>query len=173
PIGRTSLAKELRLGIASTRTLIKRLRELGIVDVDLVGGCYLTKKGREIVDTFFKYVKTISDLSNVVERDLKLANYAYGALLRLCTSAESISIVEWRDIFVRYGAKATLIAKIINGKAILPPDENIGENVYPSLRKVREKFNAEEGDYIVITFSDTLTIAEESLIKGLIDILPF
>ncbi len=164
PIGRNMLSKELGLGVASIRTLVKRLRRYGLIDVDVVGGCFLTKNGREIVSRIKKNISKIVDVSTIIENDLRIGGNAFaGVLIRFRSRAEGIGIANIRDIAIRNGAKAALIIFIKDSKAYLPPDRNMNEERYKSLHNVREFLGANEDDVIIITFSDDKTTAEKAL----------
>ena len=170
PIGRHALSRELRLGVASTRTLLRRLREVGIIGVDPVGGCFLTDYGRKIVSLIRRVVKRIERVSQYVEQDLALDNEAYAALT-VSQLVERYSVIELRDLFVRYGASAALIVCIRSGVAALLPDYVANEYSFRSLQTIRKVLSASEGDYIVVTYAPTELQAEEALYRGLTALL--
>ncbi len=164
PMGRNLLSKELGLGTASIRTLVKRLKQYRLIDVDIVGGCFLTEKGREIVSKIKKNTSKIVDVSTIIDSDLKICIYAFAAILtKFRFRAENIGVTNIRDIAIRNGAKAALVIFIKNSKAYLPPDENIDEERYKSLYRIRNFLDAKEDDVIIVTFSDDRTIAEKAL----------
>ena len=170
PIGRHALSRELRLGIASTRTLLRRLREVGVIGVDPVGGCFLTEYGREIVSSIRRMVKRIERVSQLIERDLALDTEAYAALI-VPQLVEDYSVIELRDLFVRCGASAALVVCIRNGIAALLPDYIANEYSLRSLQTIRKALSADEGDYIIVTYAPTDLQAEEALYKGLTALL--
>ncbi|HID80398.1 MAG TPA: DUF4443 domain-containing protein [Ignisphaera sp.] len=170
PIGRHALSRELRLGIASTRTLLRRLREVGIVGVDPVAGCFLTEYGREIVSSIRKMVKRIERVSQHIGQDLALDTEAYAALIAP-QLVENYSVIELRDLFVRCGASAALVIRVRNGIAALLPDYVANEYSLKSLQIIRKALSADEGDYIVVTYASTEPQAEEALYKGLTTLL--
>ncbi len=170
PIGRIALSRELGIGVTSTRTLVKRLRELGIVEVDAVGGCFLTEHGRRILSFLHNLVKRIEHVTPYIGPDLALDREAYAALIAP-PIAEKRSIVMLRDTFVRYGASAVLIACIRKGQAVLPPDFTANEYSLPSLRFIREALGGSEGDYIAVAYARNTRLAEEALYRGLVELL--
>jgi len=170
PIGRVALSRELGIGVASTRTLVKRLRELGVVEVDTVGGCFLTELGRRTLSFLHNFVKRIERVTPYIGSDLALDREAYAALVTY-SIVEKRSIVTLRDTFVRYGASAVLIACIQNGQAVLPPDFTADEHSLPSLRILRESLGAKEGDYIAVAYARGAHLAEEALYRGLVELL--
>ncbi|ADM28336.1 conserved hypothetical protein [Ignisphaera aggregans DSM 17230] len=172
PIGRNLLSKELGLGITSIRTLIKRLRQYRLIDVDIVGGCFLTEKGREIVSKIKKNINKIADVSTIIDNDLKICNYAFAALLtKFRLRAESIGIANIRDMAIRNGAKAALVIFIKNSKAYLPPDESINEERYKSLYRIKNFLDASEDDVIIVTFSDDRITAEKALYNTIVELI--
>jgi len=172
PIGRNLLSKELGLGITSIRTLIKRLRQYRLIDVDIVGGCFLTEKGREIVSKIKKNINKIADISTIIDNDLKICNYAFAAILtKFRLRAESIGIANIRDMAIRNGAKAALVIFIKNSKAYLPPDESINEERYKSLYRIKNFLDAGEDDVIIVTFSDDRIIAEKALYNTIVEFI--
>jgi len=172
PIGRNLLSKELGLGITSIRTLVKRLRQYRLIDVDIVGGCFLTEKGREIVSKIKKNINKIADVSTIIDNDLRICNYAFAAILtKFRLRAESIGIANIRDIAIRNGAKAALVIFIKNSKAYLPPDESINEERYKSLYRIKNFLDASEDDVIIVTFSDDRIIAEKALYNTIVEFI--
>ncbi len=170
PIGRIALSRELGIGVTSTRTLVKRLRELGVVDVDVVGGCFLTELGRRILSFLHNFVKRIEYVTPYIGPDLALDREAYAALITPSITGKH-SIVMLRDTFVRYGASAVLIACIRKGRAALPPDFMANEVSLPSLRTLKEALGACEGDYIAVVYAQNARLAEEALYRGLVKLL--
>ncbi len=170
PIGRIALSRELGIGVASTRTLVKRLLELGVVEVDTVGGCFLTELGRRILSFIHSSIKRIERVTPCIGPDLALDREAYAALIAPSIAGKR-SAITLRDTFVRYGASAALIACIRGGRAVLPPDFTADERSLPSLRVLREALGASEGDYIAVTYARDARLAEEALYRGLVELL--
>lgn len=172
PMGRNLLSKELGLGVTSIRTLVKRLRRYGLIDVDVVGGCFLTKNGREIVSKIKKNISKIAEVSAIIDNDLRICNYAFAAILtKFRLRADGIGVANIRDIAIRNGAKAALVIFIKDSKAYLPPDKNINEERYKSLFKVKNFLVAGEDDVIIITFSDDRIIAEKALYNTVVEFI--
>lgn len=49
PLGRMLISRLLGIGEGSARSLVRLLRSRGLVDVDVVGGAYLTAKGSDVL----------------------------------------------------------------------------------------------------------------------------
>lgn len=172
PLGRHVLSKQLSLGISSTRTLMKRLRVHNLINVDPIGGCTLTPKGKSLIGSIVSVIKRIDNVSDIVEGVLKLAKYAYAALLNnYKNNILSIGISNARDILISCGAKAALIIFINEHHIYIPPDGKLNEKVYPVLTNIARYMEASYGDVILISYSDRDAIAESSLYNGLVHIV--
>ncbi len=172
PLGRHILSKQLSLGVSSTKTLVRRLKVYGLVSIDPVGGCILTQKGRLLVDSITSIIKRIYNISDLVRETLKLANYAYAALLsNYKANILSIGISNVRDILISYGAKAALIIFVDKYHIFIPPDDKLNERVYPILTTIANYMEASYSDVILISYSDNDVVAESSLYSGLVNIV--
>ncbi len=158
PLGRHALSKELRLGEASVRTLVKRLKELGVVNVDPVGGCILTGLGRDLVKELTEVVPRIEEVSSILKQ-LALDKYSYAARVR----KGDLDVMRVRDETIRVGASAALILKCVESKLIIPPG-SVGEDVYPELRELKKLLGVEEGEWVVIAYSQSKEGAEEAIL---------
>ncbi len=165
PIGRITLSKLLGIGETSVRTLIRRFRALGLVEVDAVGGCFLTERGKILAEKFRRYVRRIEDVSALMGDDLRLDSVALAALVdsRLVDSFHPMTI---RDTFVRNGASACIVARYRGGKLVLPP-EDVGEERFPSLSRLREALEIEEGTGLIVVYAPTYDGAEKATYLGL------
>ncbi|MCS7111773.1 MAG: DUF4443 domain-containing protein [Ignisphaera sp.] len=172
PLGRHILSKQLSLGISSTRTLMRRLKLHGLIKIDPIGGCILTSKGKLLADNIASIIKRIHNISNLVEGSLKLAKYAYAALLsNYKDGIISMGISNVRDILISNGAKAALIIFIDEHHVFLPPDDKLNEKAYPILATIASYMRASYSDVILISYSDNVVVAESSLYSGLISIV--
>jgi len=166
PLGRHTISRELGIGESSARTLVRRLRELGVVDVDPVGGCVLTGSGRRMVAEIRRVIPLILDVSSVL-KTLSLDRYAFAARIRVDSDWNVLKV---RDSLVREGASAALILRCVGGKLVIPPD-NYGEETYPELRDLKKVMGAESGDSIAISFASDRERAEEALMSWLAKLL--
>ncbi|MEM4434859.1 MAG: MarR family winged helix-turn-helix transcriptional regulator [Sulfolobales archaeon] len=108
PMGRLALSKKLALGEASVKTLIKRMRSRGFINVDKVAGIFLTREGLELVENLNKVLDFLGqlDISDVC------ANCeAYGVVIKKFREvlAERIGYLKLRDQIVREGAEGAII----------------------------------------------------------------
>lgn len=171
PVGRRLLSRYLGLSMTSTRTLVKRLKVLRLVNVDPVGGCILTNYGYEVVGKILKVVTYSCDVTEILDRSLLLHKKAYAFLIKRGIELfKPYNITMIRDAIIRYGAIATVIIYVMNGRAFIPPCEEFNEDIYPSLRKLKDFLMAENHDVIVVIFADDMTIAEKSFFYALLEL---
>lgn len=116
PIGRLSLMKKLNLSEAPIKTLLKRLREIGIIKVDKVGGAELTEEGKNLVKEWNNkilishiYLNSINWKS--VEIILKNGRNVL----------DKIGVIPLRDSIIKAGADSVLIAALTDRGVELPP----------------------------------------------------
>jgi len=171
PFGRQTLSKILGAGESSIRTLIRRLKELDLVDVSKAGGAYLTKTGEAVVETLLKKIvppKTI-DISDL--EYLKLSRKACAMILKgFCKKYPNVLRI--RDSLIRHGAEAALIICVKGGKLVLlsPQGNGIDETTIKELNILKTKLNIElrNEDLILISYADTSDKCETSLYKFIV-----
>ncbi|AWR99981.1 DUF4443 domain-containing protein [Metallosphaera hakonensis] len=116
PVGRLTLMRRLGLGEASIKTMLRRLREMGLITVDKVGGADVTEKGKQLVDMW---------KSNVNISQVRLASLNWDALqivLRNGSSlVEKMGVIRMRDLIIKDGAEAALITVKSNAGIEIPP----------------------------------------------------
>jgi predicted transcriptional regulator len=116
PIGRPTLEKRLQLGDATVRTLLRRLRELGVIKVDKVGGAEITEEGKKALQEWDSVIK-------IGEAELKSINWDCSMIIVKGGSKilEKQKVIELRDKIIKLGADSVLISVILNNKVELPP----------------------------------------------------
>ncbi len=122
PRGRLWLAKNLGLGEASARTLLKRLRREGLVTVDRVAGAELTEKGKKVVAPLLISV-------HVEETEAPSALKGWGRVTlivarNLSRLVETRGVIGLRDLAVAGGASAALVAVYRNEGIVVPAVED-------------------------------------------------
>jgi hypothetical protein len=146
-IGRQALARKAGLGDGSVRTVLKKLRDAGYVDVT-PSGCLLTKPGRQI------YVKMRERLSRVVlvERS-PLTVGSKQAAIRVKGSASLVqSGIEQRDSAIKVGALGATTYVISGSRFTVPGGSSDCEGDFPSpvWDNLRRELSPRDGDAIVI-----------------------
>lgn len=150
PIGRHLLMKKLNLSEASTRTMIKRLRELDLINIDKVAGILITERGKEILHHLYTKVKIIENI------ELSSLNWkSQGIIIRQGKQIlDKLGLLNLRDLIIKQGANHTIIAVVNEERKIeLPPktfDES--EEIKKLKEEIKEKIgnNTQINDLIVI-----------------------
>lgn len=173
PLGRKALSKELKIGEASVRTLISRLREKELINVSLAGGAYLTEHGLNIMRNIMEKLIYLKPINIEKLNLLKLAQYAYIAIIRGGCRVRP-SVIKLRDKLVRYGAEAALIMCVRDGRLILEParGEELSKNLSLELETVRRSIvNLQDNDLAIISYSNVPELCEQSLLMFIVDFL--
>ncbi|EHP68419.1 hypothetical protein MetMK1DRAFT_00028520 [Metallosphaera yellowstonensis MK1] len=154
PLGRLSLMKRLGLGEASVKTMLKRLRESGLIKVDRVGGAELTDKGKSIVEEWKRDVTISTSTINSLGWDGVKVVIRKGE--RLVTR---LGVINLRDSIIRLGAEAVLIVvKTQTGVEIPPKTEEF--TIRSLLDEVkRDTEYVSPGDLIVYLIPKDLHLA--------------
>lgn len=147
--GRHELMKELKLGEASVKTLISRLKEAGLVETSRPHGTRLTETGRELAAKLKQLVKLITDLElsevcvNCSVSGLILSNgYSYVVSVG--------GVIPFRDLVVREGADGVLIITCSGGTPYLPTPDGFEEVHVKALSHLIHEYGVKDGDLIVL-----------------------
>ncbi|MBP1356955.1 MAG: hypothetical protein JZD40_00460, partial [Sulfolobus sp.] len=135
---------------ASTRTMIKRLRELDLINIDKVAGILITERGKEILHHLYTKVKIIENI------ELSSLNWkSQGIIIRHGKQIlDKLGLLNLRDLIIKQGANHTIIAVVNEERKIeLPPktfDES--EEIKKLKEEIKEKIgnNTQINDLIVI-----------------------
>jgi len=132
PLGRMLISRLLGIGEGSARTLVRSLRSLGLVDVDMVGGAFLTARGREVLSRWRSSVYA----SSCVEGRLDPSPWPMLSIACISSWASrellSKGVLYLRDTMVRLGCAGGLIMGMLGGRvymldALGRPDIDISE----------------------------------------------
>ncbi|MEM4576467.1 MAG: DUF4443 domain-containing protein [Candidatus Nezhaarchaeales archaeon] len=155
-IGRIKLSKILSLGEGSTRTLISKMRKLGLIE-ETKRGCSLTSLGKEIADILTSKIPLTCE---VPINDFGIGGKGVGVLIR--GAPARIDVVKLRDEAVKRGAKALITLILIDGKLIMPVLEEDVVSKWPkTARSILETFNPMDGDAVLISIADDYLSAEK------------
>lgn len=148
-VGRPKLRKELRLGDASTRTLLKRLREAGLIRSFRPTGTELTEKGREVLREVLNSLVVLGEVAhgNVCSNCITSAVVLRSAadLLR------GMGVIRVRDLVVKQGADGALILLVgPGGRTLMPVQDGEVPFTDPLILDIREKVPLREGDVILV-----------------------
>ena len=148
PIGRHLLMKRLNLSEATTRTLIKRLKELQLINIDKIAGILLTENGKKIIEALHSQIKIIDEIK------IDTINWETSAVIinNGKSILDKIGILQMRDLIIKAGAEKVLIAVIENNTLELPPKSfNESEEVKKLKNELKERIGrlTKDGDLIV------------------------
>jgi len=161
-IGRKKLAEELQLGEGSVRTLVRYLKEAGLVETFKLG-IRPTKEGKRLLSK-------LGIVPLPVIEGLKVAEHAF------CVKITPIRSLgngfEQRDAAVLSGGAGatTLVCK--NGKMCFAGENEDAEKIYKELSKLREK-HFSEGDVLIVGSANTKKKAEEATFLAALTLLDF
>lgn len=170
PVGRIILSRLLKLGEASTRSLIKRLKEHELIKIDEVGGAYLTQKGFELLSIWKSNIKQIGEI------DLKIPDWSNnfcGIITKGLELIETYGVLRIRDIAVRRGALGLIAIVVKDLKFLLPISKNTFEEVRDELSNICQSLKnfVDDGDAIFIVGANNRIQAKKIFIETLVDIL--
>ena len=166
PLGRLKIAEKLGLGEASIKTMLRRLKELNIVDIDPIAGAYLTSKGREIIEKVSE--KIMPPITLDLRETAEWPNSKMTVLRKASRILEQTNVLEIRDELIRRGAKAALIIVVEHNTAKLAGVEEYTSN---EIKQIAEKAKAENGDLILVSWSPNPRESEKALIEVALDLL--
>jgi len=157
PVGRIRLSEVLRLGEGTTRTLIKRLKGIGLIKISKLG-IELSPSGRKI---FNELKSKIVRSASVSKNPLTVGTYNFGILIR--DSAHKVRYgVEQRDAAIKIGANGATVLIFKDGRLSAPALSNNIARDWPKVAKqILEVFHPRENDVIVIGGADTEDKAED------------
>lgn len=151
-VGRQQLARELGIGEGSARTLIRRLKEEGLIEVER-GGMSLTFHGKRVLC----YFKGLMRSMEVPSTTSTVSTKNHAVLIRGAAPLIRVG-VEQRDAALLAGAKgATTI--VYDGRRFYMP--GVGKEIEPSLSHLLlEGLRPEAGDVIIIGTAEEGRAAE-------------
>ena len=153
PIGRKGLASRLDLGEGSSRGLISHMEELGLV-MQMDDGLKLSKRGsRYLNDIGFQTL-------DLMVHDLTVGEHDF--VIRISGMADLVKDgIRERDEAMMAGASgATTI--LFHGKKLMLPDHFDLDQKMPKVAKaIREGFELEDGDVVIIGTGDSEERAED------------
>ncbi|RJS75674.1 DUF4443 domain-containing protein [Candidatus Bathyarchaeota archaeon] len=167
-VGRGKLSEELQIGSGAVRTLIKRLKNSGLIATSR-SGCSLTEKGRRL---WREILCVMPQRVRLEENELTLAPFNFAVLIRSC-SKEVKDGLQQRDAAVRVGAKGAITLVFKNGKLIIPAVSTDVSKDYPeSFNQITQAMNLRENDVIIIGSADDRKKAEYGALAAAWTLIP-
>lgn len=149
-IGRKRLSDLMSIGEGSVRSLIRRLKEAGYLEVDK-GGCYLSRKGlREL-----KELREV--LRGPVEVELlELVRGSVQAFILRGIGRRRLDVLELRDEAVRVGGRGAIIL-LYQGDNLIFPETMEPLEKYQSRDEeiLKKSLQPSEGDLIILGLGKT------------------
>ena len=156
-IGRQALARQLNLGEGAARTVVRRLKESGLVETD-ASGCHLTGNGRRLYDEARRKFSTFASASS---GKLTIGEFQTALTVRGKGSAVR-SGIEQRDSAIRLGAAGATTYSYRGGRFSIPGGTTDCERDFPSptWSELRDALRPENGDAIVLCGAKDETTAK-------------
>ena len=147
-IGRQDLAKELRLGEGTVRTILELLKSKKLLH-STKKGHFLSKTGGELLNQF--------NVAISIPMELDLGN-PYPEFKKIGILVKNVQnlkgIYKLRDIAVKNGADGAIILKFEN--KLYAPESNFDQDY----RKLEKLFDFSNDDVLIVGFSNDLRKAE-------------
>lgn len=171
PIGRVALARRLSLGGSSIRTMIRRMKRRGLIEVDRVAGAFLTQKGREVAESLENTLRLLGplNLSSICGDCV-----TYGTVIKGFKDVLSLRIgyLRFRDQIVREGAEGAIV--IYCGETPSMPVSGGLEEVTGILKDIALR-SCGEGDVLAISICygnrGSPNICERALVNAVLNVL--
>lgn len=162
-IGRKMLSKELGLGEGTVRTLVKRLKDEGMLESSR-SGMFLTSLGKKLLGDLHESLRT----TELEETIITVGRFNYAVLVK-GSAPEIKSGVEQRDAALIAGAKGATTLIFKEGRFYIPSlDIEFPEKIS---QRLIERLSPEEGDVIIIGTADSLLEAELGAKAAALEIL--
>lgn len=171
-LGRAKLGQLTGLGQGEIRTLIARLKSSGLIVID-AKGCSLTETGRK---EFSIISKSLQYSSLVESRPLGLGKYAWSIIIRGGVGKIRNGI-EQRDASIRVGAAGALTVIYSSNKFMIPGVEKSEDADCEALgpsepwKTIRSRGRPKNGDVVIVSWSDSTSIAENGALAAALTIL--
>ena len=151
-VGRQRLAKELGLGEGSARTIVRRLKDEGLIEINR-DGMALTDMSRELLNGVRNYIQS----SALPQSGMTVGMVNYAVLVR--GAADQIkSGLEQRDSALLAGAKGATTMVYRSNRFVIPGMEVEPSNEFANY--LVNLFKPEKGDIVIIGTADNLLKAE-------------
>jgi ribosomal protein S25 len=154
-VGRMKLAKDLQLGEGEARTLVKHLKNEGLIDVSK-SGISLSATGKKLLNSLGTL---LSEQVEIPSTSLTVGSF--NVAVRVTGIKDSVKYgLEQRDAAIMAGAKgATTLVFTKNGLSMPGTGENVSE-IDSSLLVALLRLSLKEGDVIIIGSADEKIKAE-------------
>jgi len=146
-IGRQALAKRVGLGEGAIRTILKRMRDDGFMQVN-ASGCSLTRRGLSA----YRYLRRVIPATLELESTtLTVGKNQIAILLRGAGQRVGNGIGQ-RDAAIKVGASGATTYFLSNSRFQIPGDSNDCEKDFPGpvWRRLRRELRPDNGDAVIV-----------------------
>ena len=161
-IGRKQLAEELRLGEGTTRTILSRLQDEGLISISRPG-VILSRDGQEYLET----IMSVMMWKPLPGTEITVDELNWAVLIRGASSRIRLG-VEQRDKALIHGASGATTIVYLGDSWVLP---GLEEEVEDQILKSLSDFNPVENDVAVIGTSGDGFTATLGALAAAIDLL--
>jgi predicted transcriptional regulator len=151
PLGRNKLAEKLEVGDGAVRTIIRRLRDAGLIE-NSKEGCNLTKKGLEV---WVQFEEIFSRRVEIPRSELAESLFNFAFLVK-GSGAKVKSGIDQRDAAIIAGARKALVIVYKNGHLSIESVSDCIEKQYPkAANQILKELAPKENDVIIIAGADS------------------
>jgi hypothetical protein len=156
--GRKQLAAAVGIGEGSMRTIVEFLREKGMIDV--------RQTGVKISSRGLDYLHHLPIRSERLEpSDISVGTM--NAAVQVKGRSAKISLgIEQRDEAIKAGADGATTVLVVGGKLIVPPDYSLDDEKPEIARALRDSFDLDEGDVVIIGTATDFDRAEDGALAA-------
>lgn len=161
PIGRNKLAKVLKIGDGTVRTIIGRLSYAGLIETSKAG-CVLTKKGLSLWRDYQSILRKVK-----IERN-EMTDAEYSSALLIKNQGHKLrSGMEQRDAAVKAGAKSATTIAFRKGHLTIPSvSDNLDKDFPKAAHQITVLLKPEENDIIIVSSADAPEKAEYGVLAA-------
>jgi predicted transcriptional regulator len=151
PLGRNKLAEKLEVGDGAVRTIIRRLKDAGLIE-NSKEGCNLTKKG---LDVWMQFEEIFPRRVEIARSELAESEFNFAFLVR-GSGAKVKSGIDQRDAAIIAGARKALVIVFRNGHLSIESVSDCIEKQYPkAASQILKELAPKENDVIIIAGADS------------------
>ena len=154
-IGRVKLSRLLSIGEGTTRTMLSRMKDNGLIE-ESRRGCSLTDLGCRVAEAI---VSRIPHVAEVSVEEFGVDGKGVAVLVRGFKG--DVNVVRLRDEAIRVGAKALITLMLIDERLSMPTVEDDVKSRWPhTAEAIMSTFKPLSGDVILISIADDVKKAE-------------
>ena len=155
-IGRKKLSEILGLGEGATRTLVRHLRNEGMIEVSR-SGIVLSKFGEKV---FSDLRSRISEEIEIPRSSLTMGSFNVAVLIRNAAGSVKYGVIQ-RDAAIKVGALGATTLVFSRNKLTIPGvSEDVLQKIQPIQDALISKLKPRENDVIIIGSADEKRAAE-------------